>query len=186
MSRHLPALCLVLLGSLICQEGEARSRRLPLFLQTEGHLSLLSGSSDRSMLGDTLGYALRGGYRLDERWGAFVQVEQNLWFSNELSRDLQNGALNVGIGAEMMHFDGRARTSVALGPSILLFDTFFSESGTAGMFIDLRFFGIRWELTRWLKLVLDPLCVTWVGPDLGKIPISLLQYRTVVGLEVSP
>lgn len=175
---------LVLGAALLCAAGAARADPLWPYLGAEGHASAFTGSSSSSMLGVTTGYGFRAGYRLRERLGLFLHVEQNLWFTSELGRTMRDGALNLGLGADLLSFGGRVRTSVAVGPSVLLFRTFFDEAGSVGLFLDVRFFGYRFALGRWLRLILDPISVTLVAPVLGHLRIALVEYRMVVGLEL--
>ena len=47
-------------------------------------------------------------------WGAFVHVERNHWLPTELSRELEPGALDIGLGAEYLAAadrSDRARTT---------------------------------------------------------------------------
>ncbi len=154
------------------------------FLQAEGHLSLLSDASDRSSLGGTFGYGVKGGYRW-ARWGLFAQVEHNNWLASEETLTVFNGALNVGVGFEYLFFGGRARTGLAMGPSILLFDTVLEKAGDVGFFLDARFVGLRWPIGEHLALGLDPLSFALVAPIVGSIPLLLAEYRTVVTIEGS-
>ena len=152
------------------------------FVQVEGHVSLLSDAADRSTIGNYFGYGVRGGYRLGQ-WGFFGTVEHNLWLASESELSVQNGALNVGAGFEFHFFEGRVRSSLALGPSIQLFDTVLEKAGSVGFFIDARFAGLRWELNEHFALQLDPLSFALVAPIVGSIPLILAQYRTVLTLE---
>ena len=152
------------------------------FIQVEGHLSLLSDAADRSSLGGTFGYALRGGYRLGQ-WGFFASAEHNLWLASEDELTVRNGALNVGAGFEYHYFEGRARTSLAIGPSIQLFDTVLEKAGSVGFFIDVRFIGLRWEVSDYAAIQLDPLSFALVAPIIGSIPLILAEYRTVLSFE---
>jgi hypothetical protein len=152
------------------------------FVQVEGHLSLLSDAADRSSLNTTFGYAFRGGYRFGE-WGVFASVEHNMWLTSEDEITIQNGALNVGAGFEYLYFEGRARTSLTIGPSVQLFDTVLEKAGEVGFFVDFRPIGIRWKLSQHVVLQLDPLSFALVAPIIGSIPLILSEYRTVLTLE---
>jgi hypothetical protein len=155
------------------------------FAEAEGHVSLLSDAPERSYLNATLGYGLRGGYRFG-RWGLLGQVERNYWLPTELSHDLVGGALNIGVGAEWLAFDGRVRLSATAGPSILWFDATFDHKGTTGLFADLRPAGLRWRPTRRLCVAFDPLSLAIVAPVLGSPGIVQLEYRTLLGVELLP
>lgn len=152
------------------------------YAQFEGHLSLLSDLVGRSLLAGTFGYAGRGGWRFGP-WGVFVQVEHNLWVTSELEQDVVTGALNVGVGGELVYADGFVRTSLALGPSVLVFDTALDEAGSTGVFLDLRPVGLRWALDPQWTLGFDPLGFSLVAPVLEGIPLVQVTYRTGLYLE---
>ena len=63
-------------------------------------------------------------------WGLVAEVERNYWLPTELSHALVPGALNIGVGAEWLAFDGRVRLSATAGPSILWYDATFDSKGT--------------------------------------------------------
>jgi hypothetical protein len=153
-----------------------------MFAAAEGHLSLLSDVPERSIINATLGYALRGGYRWDS-WGVLIHVERNHWLPTELSRGIEPGALNVGLGVEYLAAGGRVRTSLAAGPSFLWFDTALDDKGTVGLFVEARPAGLRWRVSDHLRVVLDPLSVALVAPVLGQPGIRQLEYRTLLDLE---
>jgi hypothetical protein len=153
-----------------------------LFAAAEGHVSLLSDVPERSIINATLGYALRGGYRWGA-WGVLVHVERNHWLPTELSRGIEPGALDVGLGGEYLAAGGRVRASLAVGPSFLWFDTALDQKGTVGLFIDARPAGLRWRLTDHLRVAFDPLSVALVAPVLHHPGIRQLEYRTLLDLE---
>ena len=155
------------------------------FAEVEGHASLLSDAPERSFINATMGYGIRGGYRL-RRWGLVAQVERNYWLPTELSHALVAGALNIGAGAEWFAFDGRVRLSAVAGPSILWFDAAFNSKGTTGLFVDLRPSGLRWRPSRSIAVSFDPLSLALVAPVLGSPGIVQLEYRTLLGLELLP
>ncbi len=152
------------------------------FLLLELHYSILTDLSDRSTLAPSFGYALKGGYRWG-RWGAFLQFEQNLWVATELDKEVVQGAFNIGVGGEVSYFKGRARTSLAVGPSILAFNTQLDSAGGVGMFLDLRPIGIKWDVKKHFRLGLDPLSFAMVAPVLDGIPLVQIQYRTTFWME---
>ena len=77
------------------------------------------------------------------------------------------------------------RTSLALGTSILAFDTVLDDAGEVGLFIDFRPVGLRWAVHRLLAVGLDPISFAVVAPALGGIPLIYTQYRTELYLEMA-
>jgi hypothetical protein len=152
------------------------------FAQAEIHGSFLSDVADRSMIGVTFGPAAKAGYRWGD-WGAFFSVENNAWVSADFGSKLQPGALNIGFGGELIWAKGFVRTSVAVGPSILLYDTALDEAGTTGLYADIRPTGLRWAMNEWLVLMVDPLAFTLVAPVLSDPALILVQYRTTFTTE---
>lgn len=152
------------------------------YIQAESHVSIISDSSERSNLANTFGYSVKGGYHFTN-WGLFFQTEQNLWIASEFSRTIKPGVLNIALGSEYIYFEGRARTSLALGSSILLFDTVLDKSGSKGIFMDLRPVGFKWNLKDFVYILFDPLSVAIVAPVLNRIPLVMVEYRTVISLE---
>jgi len=134
------------------------------------------------MLAPSFGYGLRAGYR----WGllgAFLQVEHNIWRTTEYKRETVPGALNIALGGELNYGGGFVRTSLALGPSILLYDTLLDPAASAGIFVEVRPVGLRWRVGEHLAIGLDPLTFDVVAPVLSGIPLVYVQYRTVLTLE---
>ncbi len=153
----------------------------------EGHASLLSDIADWSNIAGTFGYAIKGGYRWPKHWGLFLQFEQNMWLATEYNKEVVNGVYNIGVGAEYIYADGLVRSSFAIGPSVLAFDTLLDEAGETGMFIDLRPVGLRWE-PLWpehqeLTIGLDPISFAVVMPVMDGIPLVRIQYRSTLYLE---
>ena len=152
------------------------------FVAVDGSISLFSDSTERSVLGNAFGYGVDVGGRWGI-WGGYVHVEHNLWISNELSTQVTNGALNIGVGGEYHWHEGRGRTSLAAGPSVLLFDTLLADAGETGFFLDLRPTGLRFDVGDDLTITTDPLTFTVVAPVLSGIPLVVIQYRSVITLE---
>ncbi len=155
------------------------------YVVAELHVSALSDVADRSVLAQTFGYAVRVGYRW-QRLGTFVHVEHNLWRTADIEDRLVAGALNVGVGWDFLYADGFVRTSVALGPSILLYDTFLDRAGEAGLFFDLRPLGLRWVVHEQWRLGLDPITFTIAAPVLRNVPLVYVQYRSAFSVEFFP
>jgi hypothetical protein len=158
-----------------------------VFLQASFHFSLLSDDPERSVLADTLGFGLRVGYRFDPDWAIFLHLDNNRWFTSELeTMSLEPGALNFGLGGEYLFFEGRARTSVVLGSSTLLMDTFLLDAGAVGIFFEVRPLGIRWPVADHWFIVFDPLTLAVVAPEpLTNENLVMKEYRTLVGVEVA-
>ena len=153
-----------------------------LFVQVEGHASLLSDIPEKALLSITFGYGVRSGYRWSG-WGTFLHIEHNMWLSTELEKKVVDGALNIGIGGEYLYADGFVRTSLALGPSILMWDTILDPAGVVGFFLDLRPAGLRWVVHDNVALSLDPITFSMVAPVLSGIPLIKVEYRTIFGVE---
>jgi hypothetical protein len=151
------------------------------FVGVDGSLSLFSDSTERSVLGNSFGYGANVGRRWGI-WGAYLHLEHNLWISNELQREVTTGAFNAGIGGEYHWHEGRGRTTLAAGPSILLFDTLLDDAGETGFFLELRPTGLRFYVGD-LVITTDPITFTVVAPVLSGIPLVILQYRTVITVE---
>lgn len=149
----------------------------------EAHLSLLSDVADRSLLASAFGYALTVSRRLPSGWLVGARVEHDLWSTFELEGGIDLGALSIAAIVGKLHLDGRVRTSLAIGPSVLLFDTGLDRRGNVGLYFELRPLGIRWSRPR-ATVVLDPLTFAVVAPVLTNIPLVQIQYRTALQIEI--
>jgi hypothetical protein len=152
------------------------------FVSVEGHASILSNVANWSFLAGSFGYGVRGGYRF-KNIGVFAQFEHNLWVATEFDREVVQGAFNIGVGGEVIYANGFVRTSLAIGPSILAFDTYLDKAGTTGFFVDFRPVGLRWAVHKYLVIGLDPIAFAFVAPVLDGIPLMYTQYRTALYLE---
>jgi hypothetical protein len=152
------------------------------FATLEMHGSILTNVADWSFMSGSFGYAVKGGYRF-KHIGIFAQFEHNLWVATEYDREVVQGAFNIGVGAEVIYANGFVRTSLAIGPSILAFDTYLDKAGSTGIFIDFRPVGLRWAVHKYLVVGLDPITFAFVAPVLDGIPLMYTQYRTTVYLE---
>ena len=164
-------------------QGGLNAAQAKVLIQSEVHASVLSDAPDRSTLANTYGWGLRGGYSWGP-WMGQLHLEQNRWLSTELDDRSKSGTLNVGLGGAYIYANGFVRTSLILGTSTLLFDTVFDQSGSTGIFFDLRPVELRWFPTRWLSLNLTPFSFTFVAPVMETPAIRMVLYRTVLGLEV--
>ena len=179
------ALAIGLATSPTAAEEALTYRRDAFFAGVEGHGSLLSDAPERSFINATMGYGIRAGYRLG-RLGLVAEVERNYWLPTELSHALVPGALNIGVGAEWLAFDGRVRLSATAGPAILWYDATFNSKGATGLFVDRRPAGLRWRPGRFVAVAFDPLSLAIVAPVLGSPGILQLEYRTLLGAELLP
>lgn len=199
MMRRVLVLCLFGLASMPLHYAEAEpkpepsapvesapksKRRLPdeAFVRLELHYSILTELADRSDLVPAFGYALKGGYR----WGfvgAFLQFEQDFWIGTEYDVRVTQGAYNIAVGVDFTYFEGRAHTSIAVGPSILAFNTPLDSRGSVGWFLDFRPVGFQWDVHRFVRLGLDPISFAVVAPSLDGVPLVQIEYRTTFYLE---
>ncbi len=104
-----------------------------VFLTVELHGSLLNDVEDRRPMSDSFGYEVKAGWRW-KTLGVFFVFEQNMWVTSQFELGVTQGVANLGLGLEVNYLGGYARTSVAIGPSILLFDTAIDEAGNTGFF----------------------------------------------------
>jgi hypothetical protein len=166
------------------QSPHAEQAVPPWWVAGELHLSVLSNLVDQSTINLAFGYALRASYRWKTDWGAYFQVEHDMWAETEIETQVRQGVLNLGVGGERLFFQRRMRAALGVGPSILLYETALDDPGTTGLYIDARPTGIRWPVgKRPFVLVLDPLTFTVEMPALSGIPLVQIQYRTLIGLE---
>ncbi|WNG57573.1 hypothetical protein F0U59_24530 [Archangium gephyra] len=168
---------------MLCLSGTARAQSTwSSFAHVEVHGTLLNGAPGAPLLDINSGWAVRGGVRRGG-WGSFLQVEQSLWRGTEYGAHMVPGALNLGIGSELRFANGLVRSSLTLGPSLLLFDTQLDKAGHLGVFLDARPLGLRWRLSPHFTLGVDPLSFAIVAPVLSGIPLVRVQYRTTLLME---
>lgn len=153
-----------------------------VFLTVELNGSLLNDVEDRRPMGDSFGYDVKAGWRW-KTLGVFFQFEQNLWVTSQFEMGVAQGVVNLGVGLEINYLGGYARTSVSLGPSILLFDTAVDRAGSTGFFLDVRPIGMRWPINRFFAITLDPISFAIVAPVLDRFPLMMIQFRTTLGFE---
>ncbi len=176
------ALAAMVAGVLCFSSVPARAQSEGAFAAFEGHWSLFTVEKERSIVANTFGYGLRMGYRWPE-WAAFLQVEHNMWLATEYETDVVNGAVNIAVGGDYVFADGLIRTSLAVGISVLAFDTLIDDAGSVGLFAELRPLGLRWEVAPHVVIGLDPLTTSLVAPVLDAIPLVMIQYRSLVYVE---
>lgn len=157
----------------------------PWFAAVDAHITLFNDVPNASLLNVGRGGSLRGGYRWGQ-WAFVANVGLDYWLATEVTRSLELGSLNIGIGAEHTFADDFLRTGLVIGPSILLLDTPLDQRGSIGAFAHFRPLGARYQPHERLRIIFDPLSVAYVAPVLGEGPtIQRIEYRTDVGLEFS-
>ncbi|MBW1873104.1 MAG: hypothetical protein JRJ19_13630 [Deltaproteobacteria bacterium] len=82
----------------------------------------------------------------------------------EFENELDLGALNVGVGGEYIYANGLIRSSLAIGPSILLAGTPLDRAGSVGFFLDIRPAGFRFHVHDHLAIGFDPITFSIVAP----------------------
>ena len=175
----LPTVCAL---SMLVSAANAAPPERPWFAQVEGGVSLFSVAQDKSLLASQFGYGFAGGYRFGA-WALYLRVEHNMWLALAGETEVVMGAVNVGVGGEYVFADGLIRSALALGPSILAFDSALDDAGEVGLFLEVRPLGLRWAVHEHLVVGFDPLTFALVMPVLGGIPIVEVQYRTSAYLE---
>ena len=109
------------------------------FVSADVGLSIFGEAAHRAYLARSFALAIRGGQRWGD-WGAFLQIEPAFWIGADgADDDVWSGVLNVGLGAEYIYSDGFVRTSLAVGPSVLLTGTDLDEPGQTGFFFCLLY-----------------------------------------------
>ena len=94
--------------------------------------------------------------------------------------------MDLGAGVEGLFMDRRVRASLSLGASVLARDNPIDRAGHVGPYFDLRPGGYRLRLGGGLYLLLEPLTLHLIVPVLEGIPLAVVQYRSVLTLEVAP
>jgi hypothetical protein len=125
---------------------------------------------------------LEGHYRL-ERVGFLLRVEWNPWLS--VQQGPTPGALNAALGLELRSFQGRLRSALSVGASVLLFRSALDEVGSVGLYVGVAPATILFPLSARVSIRVDPLSLHVVAPSLRTIPLIVLQYRHTVGVELT-
>ncbi len=154
------------------------------FVTVEGHGSALDDTADGALLVPTVGAGVRAGWRWG-RWRAGLHIERNWWVPVEFGVSVDDGALNVAAVGEALWFDGFVRSSVALGASVLMYDTVLDDAGTTGPFFEVRPAGLRWAVGGGVHLVFDPLSVAVIYPVVSDPPLRKIERRTLFGVETT-
>jgi hypothetical protein len=153
------------------------------YVQVEAFGSLLNDTVGGSNITASTGYGGRAGWRRGAI-GFFAEFSRDHWLTTEVRTALEQGVLDLGVGAEMLFAKKRLRVSAAGGSSTLLFDTAFHDKGTTGFYIDLRPASLRFFPLPWLVVELTPIGFTLVSPVTGELAIRRIEYRTTLTLEV--
>lgn len=156
----------------------------------EAFASFLSAAIDREKLILSGGYGALAGRRYDDL-GLVFQLE-NVWWSealldeesDDVFRGVPQGALAVAIGIERIFANNRMRFMATAGPTVLLRNTLLDSAGTVGFWFDVRVAGIRLTTpASKVRVVVDPLSLTTLLPDLSGIPLVLFHFRSTVTVE---
>ena len=149
------------------------------FLNLDLGLSILGETGSRDHFSRSFALGLRGGKRWG-RWGGFAQIEPAYWRVSKPdgTEDIQ-GALNLGIGGEVLSAQGLIRTALSFGPSFLVKGGDIDQPGSRGFYFEIRPAGLRWALASHFIIGLDPIILSMMVPVLEGIPLIELEYRTV-------
>ncbi|MCU0661266.1 MAG: hypothetical protein MUC50_02955 [Myxococcota bacterium] len=130
-----------------------------------GHVAAFSAGSDRTA-DPSFGYGLEASLRF-RSLGLVAEVGQHLWPSLEVDWDVAPGVLYAALGGEFLYSGGRLRSSLAVGASILLYDTGFGDGpGSTGPFIHLVPIAVRVPFGHYLTGEIRPLSWIWAAPVL--------------------
>lgn len=150
------------------------------FLSVDLGLSILGETGQRQSLARSFALALRGGVRWG-MWGIFTQIEPAYWRVSKTdgAKEIQ-GALNLGIGGELLSAKGLVRSAFSIGPSILTHAGEVDDAGSTGVYFEIRPAGLRWLIADRFVLGLDPIILSIMAPVLEGIPLIELEYRTTI------
>jgi len=91
----------------------------------------------------------------------------------------------VALAVEYLYFDDFVRSAVALGVSVLQYDTVLDDAGTAGFFVEARPAGLRWALPGEFHLTFDALSLAVMNPVVREPQLRKLARRTLLGIETT-
>ena len=173
---------MAMLTMLIVQD-RAFANEKQYFVSGDIGFSIFGETGNRENLFRSLSQATRGGLRWGQ-WGVYAHVEPVGWVAAEgIDSETWTSALNLGFGGEYLYADGYLKTSLTVGPSIMLKGTKIDQPGDTGFFIDIRPAGFRWSLSGALIVGLEPLALSVTAPALGGIPLVEFAYRTNLSIE---
>jgi hypothetical protein len=176
-----PAAALALALALAPVPGAAGERRW--FVGAEGNFSFLGQLVSGEAAIGSFAYRVAGGFR-PSAFELLAAVEHGFWQDDRGSDRLRIQTLDVGVGVGGTYFDGRARSELTAGASILLTRSQLDEAGTTGFFVDARPAGVRWRVGERLTASLYPLTFAFVAPVTRGIPLVYMSYRTAVTCEL--
>jgi hypothetical protein len=183
MTRSLPrhaaaiaAVALALSARAACAHGVPPKIRW--FAASEANLSFLGQFASGEAAIGSVAYRLGGGFRV-RAFDLFLAAEHGFWRDDQGTRRLRVQTLDVGLGMGVVYFDGRIRSELSSGPSILLTRSQLDAPGTTGFFFDFRPAGYRWRFGRAVAS-LYPLTFAFVAPVVDGIPLVYISYRTAL------
>jgi len=153
------------------------------FAGLEGNFSFLGQFVSGDAAIGSFAYRVVAGYR-PSAFDVFASVEHGFWKDDEGSRRLRIQTLDVGLGVGGTYFDGRVRSELSAGASILLTRSQLDEPGAAGFYLDARPVGVRWRVGDRMAASLYPLTFALVVPVTRGIPLVYMGYRTAVVCEL--
>ncbi len=127
-------------------------------------------------------FIFKGGMRFLS-FGFYVQIEYNSWEDIYDEDNIIQNAFNFGMGGEFIYFKQRARSSLSLGGAIKLNDNALQESGNIGIYFDIRPVGILFHISDFINIVFDPLSLNIEAPVLKGVPLIVIEFRTIIGVE---
>ncbi len=174
-------------GPCACPQREVagpRSPRKPLFGETSrfGMEATLGASIDKTAF--AFSSALR--VRLHEKWLVGLGLEWNPWASFDVM-EVNRGVLNIYATAIRRFPIGQRyalRTTAHFGLSYLLLDLVAAQKGSVGLYFRVNFIGLEYRMTRLLRLVIDPADVVLAVPQITGTPLTYIQYRFSLGLQI--
>jgi hypothetical protein len=163
-----------------CYAGPDR----PLLLSDSAWYQFQVGGSIYDAGRDVIAGRWSPGFQLGWRFkntGSFINIELDQSF--DLTQELTHlDVIHLGAGVEVLHFAGRARSSISAGAALLRSETDIDSRGSTGWYLDLRPTSLRWK---WGMSVVEltPLSLDISIPAARGIPLILFGYFTIVSLE---